>query len=94
MAISNRERLLSMVKGERNRSLLYHLSFGEIPVRPVELFESDEEPESEFRVVFGTRPELKQEVLRESKCLVRQADGSFKVLNYEKSEPVFIVENI
>ena len=89
-----------MVQGDDGRMTLYRLYPNGKPRQELVkvegdlsfAFPPDSDNEVEFRFFLGCRPEYRDKVLRENPCLVRQEDGSFKVLNPDKQGPAYIVE--
>ena len=85
-----------MVRGKSRRVRIYGMRFGENPSPDILVDEGELDkitPEGqEGLVLFGCRPELRDKVLRESPCLVRQEDGRFLAVNTDKQGPAYIVE--
>lgn len=92
----DRRRLVSMVRGQDDRDILFRLypSDGE-PRQEFIKVEGElpsSEPTNRFRLLFGCRPEHREEVLRENPCLVRQADGRFLAVNTDKSGTMYLID--
>lgn len=84
---NDRQRLVSMVRGENGRELL--VRFYPTDGKPRQEFIKVEgdlpspDPSNPFRFLLGCRPQDREQVLGESPCLVRQDDGRFVAVNPE-----------
>lgn len=103
MGRNNRQKLLSMVRGESGRVPLWRIDFGENPPREPEFIDEDEVEKLfgddhtegdrvEYQLLFGCPDEDRERVLRENPCLVRQPDGRFVAVNPEKTGQVYLIE--
>ena len=98
--MNKREQLLRIVSGDSGRERIVRLRFGRDILGEVldDLFVDSSEVEAllddgqEDLFLFGTRPETRDSVLRDSPCLVRQPDGRFQAQNTDKRGPVFLVD--
>lgn len=97
MKQNDRQRLVSMVRGDSpDREVLFRLypRDGE-PRQEVIRVEGElpsPDPNNPLRFVFGCRPEFRDEVLRDSPCLVRQSDGRFKAVNTDKQGVAYLID--
>lgn len=93
--MNQRERLLKIVRGDSDRVRIVPIGTREDLGQVIVVGESEvrklmrEGQENLF--LFGTRPENREEVLRENPCLVRQEDGRFVAMNTDREGAVFIV---
>ena len=95
--MNDREKLIRMIGGGGSgRVRVIPLRFGD-DESPDEIFVDSTEADKllgegqEDLFLLGVRPESREEVLRDSPCLVRQADGTFKAVNIGKGGPVYLV---
>lgn len=93
--MNNRENLLRMVSGNGNRRIqMYFLGIGNqgrvLSIDETEVNKLTGDEEDLF--LFGTSPDVRDDVLRESPCLVRQPDGKIIARNEGKGGPVYFVE--
>lgn len=94
--MKDREKLIRMIGGDSGRERIIRLRFGE-DESPDEIFVDSSEADKllgdgqEDLFLFGVRPETREAVLRDSPCLVRQADGRFKAVNIGKGGPVYLI---
>ena len=94
----DRQRLVSMVRGESGRSPLFRFRFGEdvpsgsesIDGREVGKLLGSGSPDR-LLFLFGCPPEQRDETLRENPCLVRQG-GRFVARNPEQAGPRFLID--
>lgn len=94
--MTDRERLIQMISGDRSRGRVIPLRFGEdisdeFDIDPSEV-DSLMKDGQEDLFLLRVRPETREAVLRDSPCLVRQPDGRFKARNIGKQGPVYIVD--
>lgn len=96
--MNNREKLIRMTEGSSGKVRVISISF-DPDTDPTEDIWVDEEEVSkleeegqEYLLMFGTRPEYREEVLKKNPCLVRQPDGSYKAHNVGKKGFVYIVD--
>lgn len=98
--MTKREQLLRIVSGDSGRERVVRLRFGQDILQGVldDLFVETSEVEAlldegqDDLFLFGTRPETREAVLKDSPCLVRQPDGRFKAQNTDKQGPVYLVD--
>ena len=93
--MNQRERLLRIVRGDSDRVKIVPIGSGEDMGRGLIVEESEVRKlmrdGQENLLMFGTRPETREEVLRENPCLVLQEDGRFVAMNTDREGAVFIV---
>lgn len=95
--MNDRERLVRMVGGRTGRKInSIIVRFGK-PGR--EEYDFSEEEVGDFLregddtlFLFEARSDERERTLRESKCLVRQADGGFVCRNVGQAGPIYLVD--
>lgn len=101
MGRNDRERLVSMVRGESGRVPIYRMRRPEDEPLSNPFYYVEEEELRKFvslgcggtYLLDSVSPELREDVLRNSPCLVRQEDGRFVARNPEKEGQVYIIED-
>ena len=102
MGQNNRERLVSMVRGESGRVPIYRMRRPDGEPLSNPFYYVDEDELRKFVSLVGcgetylfdsVSSELREEVLRDSPCLVRQEDGRFVAKNPEKEGQVYIIDD-
>jgi len=93
--MNQRENLLRLVRGESDRVKIVPINFGDdigqgLVVEESEVRKLMREGQEDL-LMFGTRPETREEVLRENPCLVRQEEGRFVAMNTDREGSVYIV---
>lgn len=96
----DRRGLVSMVRGGSRRVEVLRCKFGDDATPRERIFVDEEEmskfahlnPENPFCFLMGGRPEMREELLRDSPCLVRR-DGRFVAVNPEKEGPIYLIED-
>lgn len=93
--MNQREKLLRIVRGDSGRVEIVPISSGEDRGGGFVVDESEVRKlmrdGQENLLMYGTRPETRDEVLRENPCLVRQEDGRFVAMNTDREGAVFLV---